>query len=130
MFSETRIIGHLGDDPELTGDGDRSRAYMSVAVGRRWRSRDGQDREETTWYPVVVWGAQARACAQHLTKGSRVHVAGRMRQYRSGDEQSRKWELAADRVTFLSPRPSSLPTWNKEHGPSAGVPLSDDRGRR
>lgn len=115
MHSSTTIIGHLGDDPEITypqGRDGKARAYMSVAVTRRWRDRDDQDQEETTWFPVSIWGRQAEACGRYLRKGKMVHVSGRMRAWKDKDDQKR-WELAADRIIFLSPadkdRPADYP---------------------
>jgi single-strand DNA-binding protein len=64
------LIGNLTDDPELryTPTG-MARARFSIAVNRRWRDRDGNLQEETTFVPIVVWGQQAETCANFLSKG-------------------------------------------------------------
>lgn len=102
MHAETRIVGHLGDDPELTNHGGTPRCYLSVATTRRWTGKDGTNKEETTWYPVIVWGSQADACGRYLAKGRLVLVCGHMRCYTTEEGGPRRWELSADRVVFLS----------------------------
>ncbi|MDE2779025.1 MAG: single-stranded DNA-binding protein [Chloroflexota bacterium] len=71
------IIGNLGRDPEMrytpSGQGVTS---FSVASNRRYRTADGEQREETMWFNVNAWGRQAEICNQYLTRGSQVYVEG------------------------------------------------------
>jgi single-strand DNA-binding protein len=99
------LIGNLTRDPEVryapSGDavGD-----LQMAVGRRYKTRDGQDKEETCFVGVVVWGRQAETCGEYLKKGSPVLIEGRL-QYdqweKDGQKQSRL-RVRAERVQFLS----------------------------
>ena len=74
------LIGNLTDDPELryTQNGV-ARTRFSIAVNRRYRDREGNMKEETTFVPIVVWGPQAENCANYLGKGRSVAVDGRLR---------------------------------------------------
>ena len=71
------IIGNLGRDPEMrytpSGQGVTS---FSVASNRRYRTADGEQREETMWFNINAWGRQAEICNQYLTRGSQVYVEG------------------------------------------------------
>lgn len=77
MYQKVVIVGNLGRDPELryTAQGDAVTSF-SVATNRRWTSRDGQPGEETAWFRISVWGKQAEACNQYLSKGQKVLVEG------------------------------------------------------
>ena len=97
------ITGNVGQDPELrfTAGGEPVCSF-SVAENRRWISRDGEDREVTTWWPINVWGEQGEQCAESLSKGDRVIVIGRCEDRHwendEGEDRSRKevtaWEVA------------------------------------
>ena len=74
MYQQILIIGHLGGDPTLrhTPAGEAV-GNFTLAANRSWTGKDGQQ-QETTWYRVTTWGAQAQACHAYLTKGDRVLV--------------------------------------------------------
>jgi len=50
-----------------------------MAVNRRFRGSDGQDREETCFVNITAWGWQAEAVGRDLRKGSPVFVDGRLK---------------------------------------------------
>jgi single-strand DNA-binding protein len=80
---------------------------MRLAVNRQYTSQSGEKRSEATFLTVVVWGKQAEASAQHLSKGSAVFIEGRIqiREWDGKDGQKRTaTEIIADTVQFLSPR--------------------------
>lgn len=100
------IVGYLGKDPEVRDtQGGQTVANFSVAVSESWKDRDGERQERTEWFRVVVWGAQAESCGQHLSKGSQVYVEGKLqtRKWTDRDGQERyATEVNAQRVLFLS----------------------------
>lgn len=98
------LIGNLTKNPELTTTANGlQRCNFTIAVSRRYNSRDGQ--RETDFLPVVVWRAQAENCGKYLKKGSKAAVFGSI-QTRSYDDNNgnRRFvtEIAADEVQFLS----------------------------
>lgn len=113
MYQKVVIVGNLGRDPELryTPQGDAVTSF-SVATNRRWTGRDGQPVEETTWFRVSVWGKQAEACNQYLSKGRQVLVEGSLtpdretggpRIWTDSEGRSRAgYDLRAISVQFLS----------------------------
>jgi single-strand DNA-binding protein len=107
------LIGNLTDDPELryTQSG-MARARFSIAINRRWRDRDGNLQEETTFVPIVVWGPQAENCVNFLAKGRAVAVEGRLRidTYQTEEGERRKiTEVVARNVQFLDGRREAAP---------------------
>jgi len=108
MYQRTVVVGHLGRDPEMryTQDGTPVTSF-SVATTRRWNDRDGQPREETTWFRVSAWGRQAETCNQYLSKGRPVLVEGLVtaQAYKDRNGEPRaSLELRASRVVFLGGR--------------------------
>jgi single-strand DNA-binding protein len=80
MFQQITIVGYLGRDPEMrfTPSGQAVTSF-SIATNRSYTNNSGQKVDETTWFRISVWGAQAESCNQYLKKGSAVLVVGRLR---------------------------------------------------
>lgn len=80
MYQQITIVGYLGGDPDMrfTPSGQAVTSF-SLAASRKYTNNSGQKIDETTWFRVSVWGAQAESCNQYLHKGSPVLVVGRLR---------------------------------------------------
>jgi len=86
-LNRVMLIGHLGRDPEMRATpSGRPVTSFSLATTRSWHTTDGERHEETEWFHVVAWGSLAEICQQHLHKGQRVFIEGRL--------QGRRWEDA------------------------------------
>lgn len=99
------LIGNLTRDPEVRYlPSGMAVADLRLAVSRRFKGQNGEDRDETCFVNVAVWGRQGETCGQYLTKGSPLLVEGRL-QYeeweREGQKQSRL-RVVAERTQFLS----------------------------
>ncbi|HKV53603.1 MAG TPA: single-stranded DNA-binding protein [Candidatus Binataceae bacterium] len=103
------LVGNLGRDPEVrTTPSGQSVCNFSLATTERYTDRAGQQRDQTEWHNVVVWGKQADLCGQYLKKGRQVYVEGRLttRQYEAKDGSGKRYrtEVVAQRVQFLGGR--------------------------
>lgn len=82
------LIGYFGGDPEsrsLPGDQDKIVVNVSLATTERWKDKATQeDKEETEWHSLVLYNQQARFVRDHLKKGAKVYVEGRVK--------TRKWD--------------------------------------
>jgi single-strand DNA-binding protein len=111
MLNHCQIIGRLGTDPEVKAvAGGKEVARLNVATTDVWRDRDGNKQERTEWHRVVVWGALANTCANHLRKGSLVYFSGKMQTRSWEDQQGQKkytTELIANEMKMLSPKEQS-----------------------
>ena len=85
MINKVILIGNLGADPELrhTQSGVTVASFR-VATTERWKGQDGQMQEQTEWHSIVAWKRLAEICGEHLRKGSRVYIEGKL--------QTREWE--------------------------------------
>lgn len=105
-LNNIQIIGNLGGTPDMKflNDGKSQVVNFSVAVNERWKNRDGEPQERTTWLRVVAFNGIGQACAEHLTKGEAVYVEGRLqvREYEDKDGKERtSVEVVASKVRFL-----------------------------
>jgi len=113
-LSKVILIGNLGSDPEMrfTPDGKPVTSFR-LATNRRYTTSAGENREETDWFRITVWGKQAERCNQFLSKGQQTYVEGRLhaRNWQGQDGQMRtSLEVTADRVIFIGRQaPASLP---------------------
>lgn len=80
MTAQVTLIGNLVRDPELrfTAGGDAV-ANFTVAVNER--IKDGNDwvDGETSYYDVTAWRKLGEQVAEHLLKGSRAIIVGKMK---------------------------------------------------
>jgi len=60
-------------------------------VSRRYSTKDGESREETTFVDVDAFGRQAEVITKYLRKGSPIFMEGRLRfdQWETNDGQKR-----------------------------------------
>lgn len=97
-LNKVMVIGYVGRDPEMRyTPGGKPVTSFSVGTTRSWTSSEGEHREETEWFNVVVWGNLAEICKQYLNKGRRVYVEGRL-QTRSWDDQEGKKRFRTELV--------------------------------
>jgi single-strand DNA-binding protein len=107
-LNKVMLIGNLGSDPEMrfTPNGNPVTSFR-MATSRSFLDSDGERRQETEWFTVVVWGKQAESCNQFISKGKQVYVEGRLRtrSWEGQDGQKRfRTEVVANRVIFLDRR--------------------------
>ncbi len=117
-LNSVNIMGNLTRDPEMrylpSGTGV---CTLSIANNRVY-TKDGQRQNETSFFDVDVWGAQAENCSKYLSKGSGVIIEGRLKQDRwekDGRTQSRV-KIVATSVHFLPRREGA------SQGPAGGSP--------
>ena len=109
-LNKVLLIGNLTRDPELrylTG-GNSAVCEFGIAINRRFMQASGQEKDETCFLEIVVWGKQAETCSRFLQKGSTVFIEGRLvyDQWTEKDTQKKRSRVrvTAERVQFLSGR--------------------------
>lgn len=107
------LIGRLTRDPELRyAPSGRAVANLGLATSRVFTTQAGERKEQVCFVRIVVWGKQAEACSQYLTKGSQIFAEGRLqsRNWETGDGQKRSTlEVVARRIQFLDKKPAEAP---------------------
>jgi single-strand DNA-binding protein len=109
MFNKVILIGNLTRDVELryTGSGSAV-AKFGLAVNRTWKDRNsGEKREEVCYVDINIFGRSAEVANQHLGKGRRVLIEGRLtfEQWQDQNGQKRsKHSISAESFQFLDAR--------------------------
>jgi single-strand DNA-binding protein len=88
LKNTVRLIGRLGQDPEVRSlDKGNKVARFSLATGEKFKGKDGQERNETQWHNLIVWGNLAGICEKYLTKGKEIAVEGKLT-YRNWEDNN------------------------------------------
>ncbi len=110
-LNKVQLIGNLGKDPEtrMTTTG-RNVCSFSVAVSRRWKSGEGENREATDWFNVEAWGRLGEICQEYLNKGRLVYIEGRLQNNRYEHEGTVRYfsRVVANRMQILDQRPDEI----------------------
>jgi single-strand DNA-binding protein len=104
-FNKVYLMGNLTRDPEVrTTTTGLKIAKLGLAVNRRYRTRDNEQKEETTFVDIDAFGSQAEILERYCQKGSPLFVEGRLRldqwQTSSGDNRS-KLTVVLENFQFL-----------------------------
>ena len=130
-LNKVMLIGHLGRDPETRWfEGGKAMCKLSLATSERYKDDQGERHERTEWHAVVLWRELAKIADEHLSKGDRIYIEGRLRtrSWQDADGvQHRATEIVADRMEMLggARRPDS-PTEDPARGsapPTAPAPM-------
>lgn len=138
-FNKIIVVGNLGRDPELryTPQGTPVCSF-TMATNEKRKDKAGEMQDLTTWFRITLWGRQAEAASQYLTKGRPVYIEGRLRVEEWTDRDSKQrytLEVHATDMQFIGSRgdegaPSSPRGRSDEGGPSRGgssdVDVTDD----
>jgi len=107
-LNKVQLIGRLGRNPEtrLTSTGKKVTTF-SVAVGRRWRSAEGEVKEATDWFNVEAWGRLGEICQEYLGKGRLVYIEGSLQTDVVGEGDDRKYftKVFARQMQILDRKP-------------------------
>ena len=102
------LMGNLTREPELryTPGSNFAVCEFGLAVNRRFMQANGQEKDETCFLDIVVWGKQAETCQRYLQKGSSVFIEGRLLYDQWVEQATQKKRsrirITAERVQFLS----------------------------
>lgn len=107
-FNKVLLMGNLTRDPEVRyTPGNQAVANIGLAVNRKYRTQDGQTREEVTFVDCEAWGKTAETMSQYLKKGRPVFLEGRLKldqwQDKEGNNRS-KLKVVVDSFQFIDSR--------------------------
>jgi single-strand DNA-binding protein len=107
-INRVTLVGRLTRDPELRAlPSGTSVLSLGLAVNGRQKDQTGNWIDKPNFFDVKVFGAQADMLANHLAKGRRVGVDGRLDwsswEAQDGTKRS-KVEVVAQSVQFLDSR--------------------------
>ncbi len=111
MFNKVILVGNLTRDIELRyTPGGTAVGNTGIATNRRFKSADGQQKEEICFIDLTFFGRTAEIANQYLRKGSKVLVEGRLK-FDSWEDQNgfkrSKHTITVENMTMLDSKGSN-----------------------
>ena len=105
-INRVNISGNLTRDPELRHtQGGMAVLSMGVAVNdRRKNQQTGEWEDYANFIDCTMFGPRAEKLAQHLAKGTKVAIDGKLRwsQWEKDGAKRSKLEVIVDEIEFMS----------------------------
>jgi single-strand DNA-binding protein len=79
-FNKCLLMGNLTRDPELKFlPSQTAVTEFGVACNRKFRTKEGEDREEVTFVDCTAFGKTAEVISQYMSKGKPIFIEGRLK---------------------------------------------------
>jgi len=105
MLNRVMLIGRLTRDPEVRFlPSGMQVTSLSIAVSRNFKDKNGEWREETSFFDVEAFGKLAERVGTQLSKGYQILIEGSLRQDKwesSSGEKRSKVKIVAYRIALL-----------------------------
>ena len=104
-YNKVILIGNLTRDPQMSYLPSQTPVVeFGLAVNRRWKGQDGQQKEETCFIDCRAYGRQAETLNQYMSKGRPILIEGRLQfdtwEGKDGSRRS-KHRVTVERFQFL-----------------------------
>jgi single-strand DNA-binding protein len=78
-FNKVLLMGNLTRDPQLSYTPNQTAVVdFGLAVNRRWKGQDGENKEDTCFVDCRAFGRTAENINKYLTKGRPLFIEGRL----------------------------------------------------
>lgn len=131
-LNKVMLIGNIGKDPQtaMTNTGKKC-VRFSVATSKRYRDANGEQKEQTEWHNIVLWGKSADIFEQlGVKKGTALYIEGELTNRSWTDNQWQKrsmTEVNASSFQILTPRNGSASAQPQgHHGSVFGSKVAND----
>ena len=107
-YNRVILMGNLTRDPQLKYlPNNTAVCEFGLAINRRWRDKDGNQKEDVCFVDIAAFGRQGETVNQYMTKGRQILVEGRLRfdSWTGQDGQKRsKLSVVAENFQFVGAR--------------------------
>jgi single-strand DNA-binding protein len=106
-YNKVILVGNLTRDPQMSYLPSQTPVVeFGLAVNRRWRGADNQQREDVCFIDCRAFGKQAETINQYLKKGRQLLVEGRLQldswEGKDGVKRS-KHRVVVENFQFIGP---------------------------
>jgi single-strand DNA-binding protein len=78
-FNKILLMGNLTRDPQLSYLPSQTAVVeFGLAVNRKWKSKEGEDRDETCFVDCRMFGRRAEVINKYCKKGNPLFIEGRL----------------------------------------------------
>lgn len=108
-FNQVILLGNLTRDPQLRyTPSQMSLCEFAIATNYKYKTKDGQEREEVTFVDCTAWGKQAELINQYCTKGRPLFIQGRLKldtwEDKNGGGKRSKLSVVVENFQFVGGR--------------------------
>lgn len=128
------LIGRLTRDPQMRYTPSQTAiCEFGLAVGRKFKTAAGEQKEETAFIDCTVWGKGGEIFQQYMTKGKQVYVEGRLKldqwEDKQGGGKRSKLTVVVEDFQFLGSRSDGQSSGGGDYeGGGAPAPRQFNRG--
>ena len=125
-FNQVILLGNLTRDPQLRHIPASNTAVtdFGIACNRRFKSQNGEDREEVTFVDCTAFAKTAELINQYFTKGKPIFIQGRLKldtwEDKQGGGKRSKLSVVVEQFQFVGGRDGG--------GQGGGEPSYDAEG--
>jgi single-strand DNA-binding protein len=128
MLNKVMLIGNLTRDIELRySPSGTAIAKTGLAVNRRFKGQNGEQKDETMFIDVTIFGKAAEVANQYLGKGRKVLAEGRLVLEQWTDQEGKnrsKHSVAVENIQFLDSKDQGSQSTNNSSGDDFGAPAA------
>jgi single-strand DNA-binding protein len=121
-LNRVQLMGNLTRDVDLRYTPNNTAvAQIGLAINHKYKTGDGEQKEEVTFIDCEAWGRAAEVLNQYLRKGRPVYIEGRLKldqwQDKEGNNRS-KLKVVVESFQFID---------GKDQGEQRPAPLQSQR---
>lgn len=121
------LMGNLTRDPELRYlPSGQAVCQLRLAVNRRYKTQEGELKDDTCFVDVVIWGRRGEVVNQYLSKGSPIFVEGRLQldqwEDKASGEPRSKLQVIAENFEFIGGRQGQGPSGGPDEVDASDAP--------
>ncbi len=107
------IAGRIANEPEVKYTANGHPTISLSLANHQWIKKENEEKEETNYFKIRLWGKVAENLAEYLKKGKMIAVNGKLHQYSfespNGDKIS-VVEIVASQIFFLTSNGKAIKT--------------------
>lgn len=109
-FNKVLLMGNITRDIELKFTaGNRPVAQVGLAVNHKWKTPEGEAREEVMFVDCEAWGKTAEIIKQYFGKGRPIFIEGRLKldtwQDKESGQNRSKHRVVIENFQFVDSKP-------------------------
>ncbi|HYE63465.1 MAG TPA: single-stranded DNA-binding protein [Phycisphaerales bacterium] len=109
-LNKVMLMGNITRDIELRHTaGNMAVAKLGIATNRKWKTPEGETREEVMFIDCEAWGKTAEVINQYFSKGRPILIEGRLKLDQWEDKETKakrsKHVVVIDAFHFVDSKP-------------------------
>jgi single-strand DNA-binding protein len=129
-FNKVVLVGNLVTEPELKEIGDSNLVRFRMAINRRYTTKSGEKKEDSTFIDCEMWGPRAGVIAEYVNKSDPILIEGHLKQEnwenKDGEKRS-KILVSIEDFEFLNKKSSDLKDSSEKSAPKTSKKISSQK---